>query len=116
MFSPKDYLRAVPQPLQKDISIGEVVKVVRLYFCPAMARIDKCSTNCHICDIHICKIMQEFQNFENKRIPFAVLRWLVMDYVSKLADATEVPTVVEHRDWLGQEIHENPFVRARAEL
>lgn len=114
MFSPKDYLRAAPR--QQGISVGSAVHCIRLFYCPAMARIDKCSTDCNQCDLHIRKVMQDFQNFPNKRNLNAVLSWLVRDYVSKLADTTEVVTVVEHRDWLGQEIHENPFVRAEAEL
>lgn len=115
MISPKDYMRAVPKPLW-GISVGLAVHCLRKFYCPRMLHIDQCSTDCSLCAEHICKIMQDFQDFPSKINEYSVLSYLIKKEVAAIADMAEAVTVVERHTWLGEEIRENPFVRAGEEL
>ncbi len=115
-FMPNDYFQAVPPSLRQGLAVGEVVSIVRKHYCPAILKISKCTTECTNCTLHIRKIIEDVQDFPNPRNRYALMVYKVRDYVSKVADATEVVTVKENRDWLGQKIESNPFELALQEL
>jgi len=60
--------------------------------------------------------MEEVKNFPNPRNIYACMTYIIRDNTSKIADTTEVVTVKERRDWLGQKIESNPFELALKEL